>query len=258
MVLRVPYHSYACRYPVFLALLAEDWTFHIEWPWLPCQNSFDDIYAFELWCWRRLLQILWTARRFNQFILKETSPGCSLEGLRLRLKLQYFATSCEELTHWKSPWCWEGLGAGGERDDRGWDGWMASLTQWAWVWVNSGSWWWPGRPGVLWFMGSQSWTRLSYLTDEGLFLGSILFHWSKCVSSCQCHTILITVAYNIAWTTSSFILLNGALDIFCSSLQMLGLFVLALWKKCHWYFDKGLYRSLWIYWHFNNIKVLNP
>ena len=65
------------------------------------------------------------------------------------------ATSCEELTHWKSPWSWEGLGAGGEGDDRGWDGWMASPTQWTWVWVNSQSWWWTGRPGVLWFMGSQ-------------------------------------------------------------------------------------------------------
>jgi len=65
------------------------------------------------------------------------------------------ATSCEELTHWKRLWCWEGLGAGGEGDDRGWDGWMASLTRWTWVSVNSGSWWWTGRPGVLWFMGSQ-------------------------------------------------------------------------------------------------------
>ena len=65
------------------------------------------------------------------------------------------ATSCEVLTHWKRLWCWEGLGAGGERDDRGWDGWMASLTRWTWVWVNSGSWWCTGRPGVLWFMGSQ-------------------------------------------------------------------------------------------------------
>ena len=64
-------------------------------------------------------------------------------------------TSCKELTHWKRLWCWEGLGAGGEEDDRGWDGWMASLTQWTWIWVNSGSWWWTGRPGVLWFMGSQ-------------------------------------------------------------------------------------------------------
>ena len=65
------------------------------------------------------------------------------------------ATWCEELTHWKRLWCWEGLGAGGEGDDRGWDGWMASLTRWTWVWVNSGNWWWTGRPGMLQFMGSQ-------------------------------------------------------------------------------------------------------
>ena len=65
------------------------------------------------------------------------------------------ATSCTELTHWKRLWCWEGLGAGGEGDDRGWDGWMASLTRWTWVWVNSGSWWWTGRPGMLQFMGLQ-------------------------------------------------------------------------------------------------------
>ena len=65
------------------------------------------------------------------------------------------ATWCEELTHLKSPWCWERLKAGGEGDDRGWDGWMASLIQWTWVWVNSRSWWWTGRPGVLQSMGSQ-------------------------------------------------------------------------------------------------------
>ena len=61
----------------------------------------------------------------------------------------------EVLTHWKRPWCWERLRAGGEGDDRGWDGWMASPTQWTWVWVNSESWWWTGRPGVLQLMGSQ-------------------------------------------------------------------------------------------------------
>ena len=65
------------------------------------------------------------------------------------------ATSCEELTHWKRPWCWEGLGAGREGHDREWDGWMASPTRCTWVWVNSRSWWWTGRSGVLWFMGSQ-------------------------------------------------------------------------------------------------------
>ena len=65
------------------------------------------------------------------------------------------ATSCKELTHWKRLWCWEGLGAGGEGDDRGWNGWMASPTQWTWVWVNSEGWWWTGKPDVLQFMGSQ-------------------------------------------------------------------------------------------------------
>ena len=78
--------------------------------------------AFELWCWRGLLRVPWTARRSNQSILEEISPGCSLEGLMLKLKLPYLATSCEELTHWKKPWCWEWLGAGGEGYDRGWDG----------------------------------------------------------------------------------------------------------------------------------------
>ena len=85
--------------------------------------------AFELWCWRRLLRVPWTARRSNQSILKELSPEYSLEGLMVKLKLQYFGTWCEELTQWKRPWCWERLKAGGEGDDRGWDGCMASLTQ---------------------------------------------------------------------------------------------------------------------------------
>ena len=97
--------------------------------------------AFELWCWRRLLRVPWTARRSNQSILKEIRPGISLEGRMLKSwNSSTVATSCEELTHWKRLWCWEGLGAGGEGDDRGWDGWMASLTRWTWVWVNSWSW----------------------------------------------------------------------------------------------------------------------
>ena len=74
---------------------------------------------------------------------------------RTDAKAETLATSCEELTQWKRLWCWEELGAGGEGDNRGWDGRMASLTQWMWVWVNSGSWWWTGRPGVLRFMESQ-------------------------------------------------------------------------------------------------------
>ena len=115
--------------------------------------------AFELWCWRRLLKVPWTARRSNQSFLKEISPGCSLEGLFGNAKAE---TPVLWPLHAKS-WLigqdsdtgreW---GAGGDGDGRGWNGWMASLTRWTWVWVNSGSWWWTGRPGVLRFMGSQT------------------------------------------------------------------------------------------------------
>ena len=108
--------------------------------------------AFELWCWRRVLRVPWTARRSNQSILKEIRPEYSLEGLMLKLKLQYFG---EVLTHQKRPWCWERLKIGGEGDNRGWDGLMASPTQWTWVWASPGSWWWTGKSGVLQSMGSQ-------------------------------------------------------------------------------------------------------
>ena len=111
--------------------------------------------AFELWCRRRLLRVPWTTRRSNQSILKEISPGCSLVGLVLKLKLQYFGHLIWRTDSLEKTWCWERLRAGGDRDNRGWDGWMASLTQWTWVWVNSGSWWWTGMPGMLHFTGSQ-------------------------------------------------------------------------------------------------------
>ena len=110
---------------------------------------------WTLWYWRRLLRVSWTARRSNQSILKEISPEHSLEGLMLKLKLQYFDHRCEELTLFKRPWCWERLKVGGEGDDRRWDGWMASPTQWTWVWVGAGSWWWTGKSGMLQSMGSQ-------------------------------------------------------------------------------------------------------
>ena len=121
--------------------------------------------AFEVWCCRRLLRVPWTARRSNQSILKEISPECSLEGLMLKLKFKYLVTWCEQLTHLKRPWCWERLKAGGKGDDRGWDGWMVSPTQWTWVWVNFGSWidreaWCAAVHGV-----AKSWTRLSDWTE---------------------------------------------------------------------------------------------
>ena len=122
----------------------------------------------------------WTARRSNQSILKEISPEYPLEGLMLKLKLNTLATWCEELTHCKRQWCLERLKAGGEGDDRAWDGWMASPTQWTWVWVSSGSWWWTGKPGIPESMGSQrvrhDWaTELNWLRDYANTLFLIKF-----------------------------------------------------------------------------------
>ena len=105
--------------------------------------------AFELWYWRRLLRVLWIARRSNRSILKEISPEYSLEGLKLKLKLQYFGHLI-----WRTDWFEKTLMLGKiedrrRGDNRGWDGWMAPLTRWTWVWASSRSWWWTGKSGVL-------------------------------------------------------------------------------------------------------------
>ena len=121
--------------------------------------------AFELWCWRRLLRVPWTARRSNQSILKETSPECSLEELMLKLKCQYFGHLMRRADSFEKTLM---LGKIEGRRRRGWlrmRWWMASQTKWTWVWVNSRSWWWTGRPGVLQSMGLQSQTRLSDWTE---------------------------------------------------------------------------------------------
>ena len=155
--------------------------------------------AFKLWCWRRFLRVPWTARRSNQSILKEIIPGCSLEGLMLKLKFNILATWCEELTHLRRPWCWERLKVGGEGDDRGWDGWMASPTQWTGVWAGSGSWWWTGRPDVL--MGSQSWTRLSEWTELRIikYLSNTCKPLSQCLAhSSTCH--MAGMSWVIQWS----------------------------------------------------------
>ena len=120
--------------------------------------------AFELWHWRRLLRVPWTARRSNQSVTKEISPEYSLQGLMLKLKLQYFGhlmrrTDSLEKTLMLGKI--EGRKTGG---DRGWDGWMAPLTLWTWVWVNSGSWWWTGKPGMLQSMGLQR-ARHNWVTE---------------------------------------------------------------------------------------------
>ena len=111
--------------------------------------------TFELWCWRKLLRVPWTHRRSNQSILKEISPGCTLEGLMLKLKPQYFGHLMQWTDSLGKTLMLGKIEGRRRRDDRGWDGWMASPTRWTWVWVTSGSWWWTGRPGVLQSMGSQ-------------------------------------------------------------------------------------------------------
>ena len=120
------------------------------WMWeLDHKESWALKNAFEPWCWKWILRVPWTARRSNQAIVKAIIPEYSLERLMLKLKCQYFGYLCEEVTDWKRSWCWERLKVGGEGADRGWDGWMASPTQWSqthfesnskWVWVNSRRW----------------------------------------------------------------------------------------------------------------------
>ena len=111
--------------------------------------------AFELWCWRRLLRVPWTVEDPTSPSWRRSVLGVHWKDWCWSWNSNSLATWCEELTHLKRPWCWEKLRAGGEGDDRGWDGWMASPTRWAWVWENSRSGWWTGRPGMLQFMGSQ-------------------------------------------------------------------------------------------------------
>ena len=108
--------------------------------------------AFELWCWRRLLRVPWTASRSNQSILKQISPGCSLEGLMLKLKLRYFSQVMRKADSFEKTLMLGKIEGGRRRRWQGWAGWMASLTQWTWVWTSSRSWWWTEKSGML-----QSW-----------------------------------------------------------------------------------------------------
>ena len=110
--------------------------------------------AFELWCCRRLLRVPWIARS-NQSILKEINPESSLEELMLNLKLQYFGHLWWRTDSFEKTLLLGKIEGGGEGDDRGWDGWMASLTWWPWVWTSSTSWWWMGKSSMLQSMGSQ-------------------------------------------------------------------------------------------------------
>ena len=139
-----------------------------------CEES----WALKNWCFwtvvlEKTLESPLDCKEIQPVHPKEDQSWCSLEGLMLKLKLILWPPHGEELAHWKRPWCWEGLGTGGEGNDRGWDDWMASPTRWTWVWVNAGSWWWTGRPGVLLFMGSQ---RVGHVWATAL---NWTEHWSN-------------------------------------------------------------------------------
>ena len=126
------------------------------WMW---ELDYKESWAPKNWCFwtvvlEKTLESPLDCRRSNQSILKEISPEYSLEELMLKLKLQYFGHLMPRADLFEKTWFWERLKAGGEGDNRGWDGWMASLTQW--TWVSSRNWWWTGRHGVLQSMGSQS------------------------------------------------------------------------------------------------------
>ena len=146
--------------------------------WTVKKAERQSIDAFELWCWWRLLRVPWTARRSKQSILKEISPGCSLEGLVLKLKLQYFDHLMRRVDSLEKTLMLGGIGGRKTRGQQRIRWLNASPIPWTWVWVNSGGWWWTGRAGVLLFMGSQrnghnwstelNWTELTEpLIKEG-------------------------------------------------------------------------------------------
>ena len=132
--------------------------------------------AFELWCWRKFESSL-DCKKIQSVHSKGEQSWVFFGRNDAKAETPVLWPPHVELTHWKRLWCWEGLGAGGEGDNSGWDGWMASLTWWMWVWVNSRRWWWTGGPGVLRFMGSQSRTWLSNWTDWQQTLFSVVKNW---------------------------------------------------------------------------------
>ena len=145
--------------------------------WTLKKAEHQKIDAFELWCWRKLLRVAWTARRSNQSILKEISPEYSLEGWMLKLKLQYFGHLMRRTDSLEKILMLGKIEGRKRRDNRGWDGWMASLTWWTWVWVSSGSWWRTWKPGVLQSMGPQRLRHDWVIELNWILLRVLLWRW---------------------------------------------------------------------------------
>ena len=140
--------------------------------------DYKENWVLKNWCFwtmvlEKTLESPLASRRSNQTILKESVPNIHWKDWCWSWNSNTLATWCEELTHWKRPWCWERLKVGGKGDDKGWDGWMASTTRWTWVWASSESWWWTSKPGVLQPMGSKSgqeWTLNWTETVQNMFI----------------------------------------------------------------------------------------
>jgi len=185
--------------------------------------------AFELWCWRRLLRVPWTARRSNQSILKETSPEYLLEELMLKLKLQYFGHLIQRTNSLEKTLM---LGKTEDRRRRGWQRlrWLGGITDsMAWVWASPGSWWWTGKPGVLQSIGSKrvGHDRVTELTDM-----YNLMIWYMYILQNDHNSNLVNIHYH---TSYNFVFMceGKLLESTLSNLQIYGMWLLTMVTTLH-------------------------
>ena len=205
-----------------------------------------ECWRIELWCWRRLFRVPWTARRSNQSILMKSVLNTHWKEWCWNWSSNILATWCAELTHWKQPWCWERLKAGGEGDNRWWDSWIASPTWWIWVWASSGSWWWTGKPGVLHSMGHKEsdmteWLNWTFgfifdsLVGSGLCCLISIYLWIPQISSCYWFLI------SYYWGQKGYLIQFQSFEIcwhlFCDlTYQLFWRMSMCTWDECILYF----------------------
>ena len=161
-------------------LSSQSYGFSSSHEWMTIKKAqHQKIDAFKLWCWRRLLRVPWTAKRSNQSMLKEINPEYSLEGLMLKLKLQYFGHLKWRVDSLEKTLMLRKIEGNRIREWRGWDGWMASPTQWTWVWASSRRWRRTGRPGMLQSMQSQR-VGHDWVTEQQQT--QLQFHFLSCTN----------------------------------------------------------------------------